>query len=278
MALIQRFIVLIPLLLSFITVVLLNLALLAGSQPGFMEDYAIIRFNTTVLGQNIIRDGNHNNDDLDDIANAFLAHMAENLGISDWYSIHIKNACQGEFVTNTTAFFSLNTTNCTRSSLSNQFNLTKILSQEMAVGPFALDLTNIDWPDSIQNLINNFNSALLALYIIFILGICFSSLSMLAGVLAFFFKDKNFVLFANIIPTSLAAIMVTLGCIVITAVSSITVNAVNRAGAKVTLAADKGIKFYIVSWTAAIFIILSTLFWMTKLAMLRKGERKGYMM
>jgi general stress protein CsbA len=45
MALIQRFLVLIPLFFSFIAIVLMSLVLVAGNQHGFMEDYAIIRVN-----------------------------------------------------------------------------------------------------------------------------------------------------------------------------------------------------------------------------------------
>lgn len=146
----------------------------------------------------------------------------------------------------------------------------------MTAGPFGVGLADIKWPDTIQDRINNFNSALLAFYIFLIIGIGSSGVSMLACVLAFFFGDKKIVLFASIISTTLAAILITLGCIVITAASSIAVNAINKAGAKINLVADKGVNFYIISWTAAVFIILSTLYWTTRLAILRKKEKEGY--
>lgn len=146
----------------------------------------------------------------------------------------------------------------------------------MTVGPFGLGLADINWPDAIQDKINNFNNALLAFYIFFIIGVGSSGVSMLAGVLVFFFGDKRIMLFANIIPTTLAAIIITLGCIIITASSSIAVNAINKAGAKITLVADKGVNFYIISWTAAGFIIFSALFWITKLAILRNKEKEVF--
>lgn len=43
MSILLRFIVVIPLILSFVTFVLTNLALFAGHQKGFMEEYAVIR-------------------------------------------------------------------------------------------------------------------------------------------------------------------------------------------------------------------------------------------
>jgi hypothetical protein len=43
MAALLRFVVIVPLVLSFVAFVLTNLALFAGHQQGFMEDYAVIR-------------------------------------------------------------------------------------------------------------------------------------------------------------------------------------------------------------------------------------------
>lgn len=304
MALWMRFLVLIPLILSFVAFVLANLALFAGHQQGFMEDYAVIRLNTSQLGQDMFKNGksHSSNDDKDDdgdesifdklkdkvhdikddakdklgdIANDIIANIAEDLGISQWYSVHIMNACQGEFGANATAaHFSLNTTNCTHSSPSNRFNLTEILDQELSVGPLDLSLADISWPDSIQDKISDLNSALLALFVFFVLGVGFSGLSMLACIPAFLLGDKKIILFINTALASLAATTITLGSIVVTAASSIAVNAINKAGKKITLVATKGTKFYTISWIAAIFMIISTLFWVSKFAMLWKKEKK----
>ncbi|KAK1240287.1 hypothetical protein MKX08_007729 [Trichoderma sp. CBMAI-0020] len=93
----------------------------------------------------------------------------------------------------------------------------------------------------------NFNSALLTFYIFFIIGVSLSSVFILAGVLVFFFKDKRIMLFINIISIILAAIIITLGYIIIILASFITINAINKASAKVTLVANKDVNFYIIS-------------------------------
>ncbi|KAM0465717.1 hypothetical protein ACHAPV_001774 [Trichoderma viride] len=303
MGALKRFLVLIPLILSLVAFVLTNLALFAGHQQGFMEDYAVIRLNTSELGQNIFKNdksssksGDDDDDDdsifgkikgkvhdltdkgkdkLNDIAGDIIENIAEDLGISQWYSIHIMNACQGEFGANATAaHFKLNTTNCTHSSPSNRFNLTEILNQELSIGPLDISLADIDWPDSIQDKISDLNSALLALFSFFVLGVGFSGLSMLACIPAFFLGDKKIILFINTALASLAAATITLGSIVVTAASSIAANAINKAGEKITLVATKGTKFYIISWIAAIFMIITSLFWTGKFAMLWKKEKR----
>ncbi|KAM0484381.1 hypothetical protein ACHAPX_001804 [Trichoderma viride] len=302
MAALKNFLVLIPLILSFVAFVLTNLALFAGHQQGFMEDYAVIRLNTSELGQNIFKndksssksdddDGDESifdkvkgkvhdltdkgKDKLNDIAGDIIGDIADDLGISQWYSVHIMNACQGEFGANATVdHFKLNTTNCTHSSPSNRFNLTEILNQELSIGPLDISLADIDWPDSIEDKISDLNNALLALFIFFVLGVGFSGLSMLACIPAFLLGDKKIILFINTALASLAAATITLGSIVVTAASSIAANAINKAGEKITLVASKGTKFYIISWIASIFMIITSLFWIGKFAMLWKKEKK----
>lgn len=158
--------------------------------------------------------------------------------------------------------------------LLDRFNLTEILNQELSIGPLDISLADIDWPDSIQDKISDLNSALLALFIFFVMGVGFSGLSMLACIPAFLLGDKKIILFINTILASLAAATITLGSIIVTAASSIAANAINKAGEKITLVATKGTKFYIIAWIAAIFMIISSLFWIGKFAMLWKKEKR----
>jgi hypothetical protein len=105
-----------------------------------------MQLNTSMLGQNILKNDDNSasssNDTSDgddsifdkfkhkvhdigsdvkgkigDITGDIIEDIAGELGISDWYSIHIMNACQGEFGANaTTTHFMLNVTNCTQSA------------------------------------------------------------------------------------------------------------------------------------------------------------------
>ena len=52
-----------------------------------------------------------------DLVGGAVDDVADALGISDWYSIHVMNACEGNFESNSNASStSLNTTSCTEAS------------------------------------------------------------------------------------------------------------------------------------------------------------------
>ncbi|KAH0496792.1 hypothetical protein TgHK011_004138 [Trichoderma gracile] len=304
MSALLRFTVLIPLIFSLVAFVLTNLALFAGHQKGFMEEYAVIRLNTSMLGQDMFQSddsadsSNASEDDGDslwdkitdkvddikddvkgkisDIVGDIADDLADELGISDWYSLHIMNACMGSFGPNaTTSHYKLNTTNCTSSSPANRFNLTEILDHQLSIGPLDLNLADIHWPGSIQSSIDTLNGALLALFVFYVLGVGFSGLAMLACVPAFLLQpDKRLVLMVNGALASLAAATITLGGIIATAASAVAVSAINDKGEPVTLVATQGAKFYGLTWAAAALMIVSALFWVGKFAWLWKKEKR----
>ncbi|PTB70840.1 hypothetical protein BBK36DRAFT_167661 [Trichoderma citrinoviride] len=303
MANLLRFAVLIPLIFSLVAFVLTNLALFAGHQKGFMEEYAVIRLNASRLGQDMFQsddssDSSSNDDDdsesiwdkitdkvddlkddvkgkINDIAGDLAEDLADELGIDDWYSLHIMNACMGSFGPNaTTSHFKLNTTNCTSSSPANRFNLTAILDQQLSIGPLDINLADIHWPGSIQSSIDTLNGALLALFVFYVLGVGFSGLAMLACIPAFLLQDKRLVLMVNGALALLAAATITLGSIIATAASAVAVSAINDKGEPVTLVATQGTKFYGLTWAAAALMIVSALFWVGKFAFLWKREKR----
>lgn len=149
-----------------------------------------------------------------------------------------------------------------------------MLDQQLSLGPFDISLANIHWPGSIQVKISTLNSALYALFVFYVLGVGFSGLSTLACIPAFILQDKKLILMANTALASLGAATITLGSIIATAASSIAVNAINIEGKPVTLVATRGTQFYALTWVAAALMMLSTLFWVGKFAMLWKKEKK----
>lgn len=86
----------------------------SGSQPTATDsDSSIwdqIEDGLQDLGDDVV-------DELNDIANDVADKLAAELGISQWYSIHVMTACEGNFAPNATspgAWY--NTTNCTAQS------------------------------------------------------------------------------------------------------------------------------------------------------------------
>lgn len=130
----MHFTAILPLVLSIVAFVLSFLALFAGHKEGFMEDYDVVRLNTSGLGQNIL-DVSSDQSDSDDnaldriigivrnktsdiingIGNDVADRLADELGISHWYSLHLMDVCQGDFAPNVTApNVWLNVSDCTQ--------------------------------------------------------------------------------------------------------------------------------------------------------------------
>ena len=141
----MRLIVGVPIILSIVRFVLAMLSLFSGYKRGFMEDYHIIMFNTSELGHNLVPTPTSGDSsptstsggggiggfwtslvseataavgaiesELASIEDDIADELAKALGIKEFYSLHIMDACEGYFKPNATApHAGYNVTNCT---------------------------------------------------------------------------------------------------------------------------------------------------------------------
>ncbi|KAI1498734.1 actin cortical patch SUR7/pH-response regulator pali [Biscogniauxia marginata] len=302
---IRPLLVVIPLLLSIVGFVLAMLALFAGTGPQqqAMEDYHLIAINMSNFGHDLIASatssspeptatgdgsfwddienglndiGDGITDGLNDIANDYADRLAEELGISQWYSLHIMTACEGDFAPNaTTPGAWYNTTNCTTQQPGVQLNLTEVLTREIDAGPLDINVADIPLPDAIAETVEYLNSFLLALFILYVLGSGFSGLSFLGAVVALTLRHRRSsssnsnsiigvgrgAMLANGALAGLAALALAIGSAVATAVSRRGVAEINERGAGAGVSAIPGEKFLIVSWVAFAVMFVTLLFW-----------------
>lgn len=158
----MKFSVGLPFIFSMAAFALALVALLAGKEPGTLEEYHIVLFNTSILGHDFITNLASGDDDdasstsatatptptssddddgglggwfssirasatavagsleseaagiLDDIGNDIADKLADELGIEQFYSLHVMNMCEGSYAPNATANNAWqNVTNCT---------------------------------------------------------------------------------------------------------------------------------------------------------------------
>ncbi|KAK2606124.1 hypothetical protein QQS21_003519 [Conoideocrella luteorostrata] len=296
-----RLIILLPMVLAVVAFVLSMLSLFAGHKQGFMEDYAIVRLNTSMIGHGLLddkkstdkgKDGDKKGgllgdvkdwwddkkgdakDKINDVTGHIADKLAKKIGVSEWYSLHVMDSCEGFYAPNTTAPNpGFNITNCTSSGPSDRFNLTEIVDKELKVGPLKLNLADIKWPDSIQDSIDSLNSALLALFIFYALGAGFSGLSALCSLFAIWKPDLRRMALINFVIASLGFLSILIGSIIVTVAANTAVKSLNKVGEKIGMSAIKGTKFYILSWVATGFMGIVMLFWMGKFWVVRR-ERK----
>ncbi|CAG9937218.1 unnamed protein product [Clonostachys rosea f. rosea IK726] len=272
MALLHRLIVLIPLILSIVGTILSALSLFAGHKQGFMEDYAIARLNVSRIGYDVIKSSSSNNssnDDggfldslkdkwndvkqdvtekINDVVGDVAGDVAESIGISEWYSIHVMGACEGDYSPNSTvSSASLNITNCTASEAGFRLNMTALMDKELGVGPFDINIADLGWDEKMQDKLDIVNKVLLGLFVLYVLGIGFSGLATILCVAAI-----------------LITVTVTKG-----------VNEFNNLSEKIGVTIVRGNPFLIISWVAAVVMLVAMVFWATRFHMIRRQDRLG---
>ncbi|KAI0141164.1 hypothetical protein F4776DRAFT_551319 [Hypoxylon sp. NC0597] len=308
---VSPFMVIIPLILSIAGFVLAMLALFAGtgSQQQALEDYHLIAINMSNFGHDLvptatssgsqptatddgfgwddIQDGLDDiegeiTDQLNDIANDIADELAQKLGISQWYSLHVMTACEGNFAPNATspdAWY--NTTNCTAQSPGVHFNLTDVIQREIDAGPLKINATDIPIPSSIQETIDYLNSFLLATFVLYVLGSGFSGLSFLSCIVILTLRRDSIgrgTVIINVALSSLAALSLAIGSAIATAISKKGVSEINSAGDDVGISAVEGTKFMIISWVAFAVMFVALVFWSVSccLPRARVGSARAY--
>lgn len=289
-----RLSVLIPWALCTVSFVLSFLLLFAGHKEGFMEEYALLRLNTSTLGYDLVptsdqsedRDGfrgwlddiqDEAADFLNDIGNDIADRLSEEIGISQWYSIHMMTLCRGEFEPNATdSDPDLNVTSCTRSSPDNRVNLTEIIDNELNAGPLSLSLADINWPDEVNDAIDTVNDVLLAAFILYCLAIGFSGLAMITALAAGFLDPRRrLITFCNFLLVFLAFLVLLAGSVGITVGGSIGEDKINEHGDAVGISASRGVPFIILSWVAFGTITIALFYWCGMFCVARRDKKRA---
>ncbi|KAI0160399.1 actin cortical patch SUR7/pH-response regulator pali [Xylariaceae sp. FL1272] len=299
-----------PVIFSFIAFVLAIILLLAGTGPQQrqLEPYHIIAVNISGFGQDLVSSatqtssssepsatsiwdeitgeagdiGDDIEDELNDLVGDAADEIIEELGISDWYSLHIMAICEGMFANSSDAY---NTTNCTVGETGLRLNLSAILDHEIDVGPLDLNLNQVPIPDKVQTAINLVNDALKALFVIYVLAIAFSGLSVvssaLAGIVMLFGKSEKsehhlrLMCLGNLVISSIATLLLLISSAIVTYINNKGVKEINDAGKDVGISGIKGLKFITLTWIAFGLAAASTLVWTLAFFKNRLPSRRG---
>ncbi|KAI0541118.1 actin cortical patch SUR7/pH-response regulator pali [Xylaria digitata] len=283
-----------PVLISFVAFVLVMIALLAGTGPQreSLEPYHIIAVNLSSFGQDLVATptssdakpsetssgswldqladdarglGQDITDGINNVTNGIADKITEELGISEWYSLHIMTLCEGMFSPNASdSGARYNLTNCTAQQPGLKLNLSEVLDHEIKAGPLDLNINQIPIPDNVQKAIDTVNDALLALLVIYALASGFSGLSFLVSlaVLVLLRKRVNMlVIWANVAISSLGAFILLIGSAVITYVNNKGVPEINDAGKDVGISGIRGSKLITLSWVSFALMLVTSLYW-----------------
>ncbi|KAK6192987.1 hypothetical protein LQW54_012911 [Pestalotiopsis sp. IQ-011] len=293
----NRFTIILPIILSIAGFVLAMISLFAGHKPGQLEDYHILALNMSNFGHDLVPTptsgsseptstddswgsfftsvvetlASEISDELSDIENDIADKLSAELGISQWYSLHVMTACEGNFAPNATSAGAwYNTTNCTAQAAGTQFNLTEVLDREISVGPLDLNPADLPIPDDITDAINYLNGFLLAIFVLFCIGAGFAGLSFLGGIAAISLSGTSktgktgpsrLVSLVNFILTGLASLALLIGAAITTAVAKKGQEKINDKGSEVGISANAGTKFIIITWVSFAVMFVAALYW-----------------
>ncbi|KAG5921129.1 hypothetical protein E4U42_005964 [Claviceps africana] len=301
----RQLVILLPIVLTLVTFILSMLALYAGHEKGFMEDYAIVRLDTSKIGHNILgasseknkKDGEKKNardllgdfknwvgdkkDDAKDKINEVTGKIADKvvkgLGIKDWYSLHVMNSCEGYWSPNSTVpDAGLNITNCSSSSPDDRFNLSKILDKEIKAGPIDLNLARMRL-DTVQEKLDKLSRAILSLFVIYAIGAGLSGLAFLCSIVAFWKPDLGRIVLVNFVVSAPGFLTLFIASMIVTVAANTGVTAINKVGGIIGLSAAKGTKFYTLTWVSTGFMGFIALFWLVQFCAVRKStKRRGF--
>lgn len=219
-------------------------------------------------------------DELEEIEDDLADELYAKLGIQQWYAVHLTNLCYGNFTPSATA---ANATwgarNCTTTFdyTAGVANLTHMLNQSLAVGPFQLDLADIglvqDVMDGINTALSMLDGCVKAIFVMYFLaavsvGACmvlsFGAVFALAddGYASVINRRAKRVFFHGAFWSAVVGFVTLLiGNLVTTLGGKKVVEEVRLHGAQFGLNAYRGGKFMAMTWAAFALVCLVMLYW-----------------
>lgn len=296
----MRFAALFPLVCSAIALILAFLAIFAGSQHDQMEQYDLLTLNTSRIGLSFFNTTKHpstsrpSNDSsflgsfLDDAKdelknatdsieaeiqedlNKAFRSLAKDLGIYDFYSVHVLDHCEGYFSPNGTS--NRNVTSCSNSTGFSNFSPTKTLQKQLDKTQLNVTLADLHFPEAIEDGVQALKLAFNITFVIYVMAIIFTGLAVL-GTLVGIFTQGRMSAMLNVGLSGLSFLATMIASAIITYATTKIVNLINREGKVVNINAARGDKFIALTWAATALCLLATASWLIELIAGRRKEK-----
>lgn len=269
------------------SLILSFLCLFAGHNRRFLSNGDLLTLNMSRLGyvgevlnttdgdggflDSLINDAQG---EINDLINDATEDIANALNISDFYSVHIMNYCEGLFEPNSTLAAEngtkvhKNTTYCSPANALFHFNLTDVVANVL---PDQISLSDIQWPDAITDAQNTIRTASIATVVLYILGIAFTGLALFGAIFGIITTGRVSAC-VNVILEFLAFLTSVIGSALATTVIVKAVNTLNKYGQDIGISATKGKLFLGMTWAATGLMFIATIVSVVQLVV---GRRNG---
>ena len=149
-------------------------------------------FNTDDSGGLFDDLGNDIQTSINDKVNDAIDEVAQKVGIHDFYSVHLMTYCEGFYEPNGAvqpdgSMPSQNVTRCSNQTTMFHFNPKKVLESELNEG---VSLSDLQWPDDINDGILVLQSASKAMFVFYIAGIALTGFALVAALFGVFSNGR----------------------------------------------------------------------------------------
>jgi len=185
--------------------------------------------------------------------------------------------CEGTYAPNATQKGAkLNVTGCTKQTAMFHFDISKQISEELKIGPLHLNLSDINWPDAIQDGLNTLNTAIDATFVLYAIGIASAGLAIVTSVVAIFLSGSRLTSLGNWGLATLSFLAFLLASIIITVIQSKMTTLINKHGNEIGLFAYRGGKYLVLSWVTMAVMFLATMAWAAEFCIGRRNRGREY--
>lgn len=300
----MRLTALFPVLCATIALILSFLCVFAGTNHDMIEPYDLFTLNTSRIGVdyfnkqhntstpslNTTTSGGifgkfiHNvtteiknvttkvEDNIEEDINNALRSLAKDIGLHDFYSVHVLDYCEGFFQPNGTS--RRNVTYCSNEKGQFSFNVTQVLQRELNASHVNVTLSQIQWPSAISDGIHDLRLAFHATAVFYYIAIIVTGLAFLASIVGVFVHGRISALL-NIGLAGLAFLTLMVASAIATSLATKATDVINKYGKDVDINAARGDKFIALTWAGTALMFIAGAAWFGECIL---GRRKDKMM
>ncbi|KAJ4418532.1 hypothetical protein N0V82_005512 [Gnomoniopsis sp. IMI 355080] len=216
---------------------------------------------------------------LGDVGDDVADKLADELGIEQFYTVHIMDLCQGDYEPNATASGAwMNVTNCTRAMDFSAMDLSTVLDHELSIGPFNISLSDLGFTDKLTSKLQDLPTIFEALAAIYIISAVFAALTLLASLASIFLLPSGKLVLADLVLALFAALFILVGSLIYTIGAKTAVSKIQDLGAgDIGLEVQVGTKFQALTWASFALMALAAIYWIWEFVgalRARRRERK----
>ena len=160
--------------------------------------------------------------------------------------------------------------------VTDHFDISKVLNQELEIGPLHLNLSDIDWPSDIQQGLNALNTALDATFVLYAIGIAAAGCAIIAALVALFLNGSRLVSFGNWGLATLSFLTFLVASIIVTIVQEKAAHVINKYGNEIGVYAYKGVKYLTLTWVSVAVMALAAIAWVVEFCIGRRNKGREY--